>query len=122
MRGDSNKLKLYTPTVDQSQEQELADRRTKRANNSFKRLHISIGEEIAFLYDDAIVAKVLDEKNQIEYDGVSYSVTGLAIKILSEKYGWADNIHVNGWKYFTKDGITLSDMRSNIENEDAEDE
>lgn len=122
LRGDLDKLKLYTPTADQSQEQELADRRTKRSNNSFKLLRIGVGEEIKFLYDDAVVAKVLDEKNQVEYNGESYSVTGLAIKILSEKYGWADNLHVNGWKYFTKDGITLSDMRSNIENEEAEDE
>lgn len=122
LRGDLDKLKLYTPTAVQSQEQEFADRRTKRVNNSFQLLQISVGEEIKFLYDDAIVAKVLDAKNHVEYDGARYSVTGLAAKILSEKYGWADNLHVNGWKYFTKDGITLSDMRSNIENEDADDE
>lgn len=122
LRGDSDSLKLYKPTVVQSQEQEFAERRTKRSNNSFKLLQIGVGEEITFLYDDAIVAKVLDEKNQVEYGGVSYSVTGLASKILSEKYGWSDNLHVNGWRYFTKDGVTLSDMRSNIESADAEDE
>lgn len=121
LRGDTDNLKLYTPTAEQSQEQELAERKTKRANNTFKLLQIEVGEEIAFLYDETIVAKVLDEKNQIEYGGIPYSVSGLAIKILCEKYGWSENLHVNGWRYFTKDGITLSDMRNNIESAEAED-
>ena len=116
LRGDTNKLKLYTPTLDQSQEQELAENRTKRSNNSFELLNINIGEEISFLYDDTIIAKVLNNKNQIEFDGVQYSVTGLARKILFERFGWSENLHVNGWRFFTKDGISLSDLRDNIEN------
>ena len=101
LRGDTNKLKLYTPTLDQSQEQELAENRTKRSNNSFELLNINIGEEISFLYDDTIIAKVLNNKNQIEFDGVQYSVTGLARKILFERFGWSENLHVNGWRFFT---------------------
>ena len=57
----------------------------------------------------------MDEKNQIEYDGARYSVTGLARKILIEQYGWAKSLHVNGWRYFTKNGVTLSDMRDSID-------
>lgn len=116
LRGDTNKLKLYTPTLNQSQEQELAESRTKRSNNSFKLLNIAIGDEIEFLYNDTIKAKVINEKNQIEFKGVSYSVTALARKILKEKHGWSENLHVNGWRFFTKDGITLSDLRDRIEN------
>lgn len=116
LRGDTNKLKLYTPTLDQSQEQELAENRTKRSNNSFELLNISIGEEISFLYDDTIIAKVLNKKNQVEFDGIQYSVTGLARKILFERFDWAENLHVNGWRFFTKDGVSLSDLRDNIEN------
>lgn len=116
LRGDANKLKLYTPTLDQSQEQELAENRTKRSNNSFELLNINVGEEISFLYDDTIVAKVLNRKNQVEFDGVQYSVTGLARKILFERFDWAENLHVNGWRFFTKDGVSLSDLRDNIEN------
>lgn len=121
LRGDADKLKLYTPTADQAREQEVAERRTKRANNSFRLLQIHVGEEISFLYDEAIVAKVLDEKNQVEYEGVRYSVTGLACKILIERYGWAEGLHVNGWRYFTKNGVTLSDMRDSIDSTDNED-
>ncbi len=116
LMGDANKLKLYTPTLDQSQELELAENKTKRSNNSFELLNIGVGEEISFLYDDTIIAKVLNKKNQVEFDGIQYSVTGLARKILFERFDWAENLHVNGWRFFTKDGISLSDLRDNIEN------
>lgn len=115
-------MKLYVPTEGQAQEQELAERRTKRSNNSFTLLHINMGEEISFLYDESIIARVLDRKNQVEFEGERYSVTGLAGKLLTERYGWSDNVHVNGWRYFTKDGVTLSDLRDNIESADSEDE
>ena len=122
LRGDQDKLKLYVPTEGQAQEQELAERRTNRSNNSFTLLHINVGEEISFLYDESIIARVLDRKNQVEFEGERYSVTGLAGKLLTERYGWSDNVHVNGWRYFTKDGVTLSDLRDNIESADSEDE
>lgn len=43
-------------------------------------------------------------------------------KILIEQYGWSDNIHVNGWRYFTKDGVTLSDLRDDLESADVDEE
>lgn len=119
LRGDSNKLKLSTPTIDQSQEEEIAESRTKRANNSFQLLNINIGEEVSFLYDDSIVAKVSDNKNKLEFDNAIYSVTALAQKILFERYNWSENLHVNGWRFFTKDGISLSDLRDRIESEEG---
>ncbi len=120
LRGDANKLKLYTPTLEQFQEQEIAEGRTKRSNNSFKLLNINVGEEITFLYDDTITAKVINDKNKIEYGGDIYSVTALACKLLIERYGWSENLHVNGWRYFAKDGVSLSDLRDSIENADEE--
>lgn len=115
LRGDIENLKLFAPTENEAQEQELEESKPKRSNNTFKLLGISVGEEIAFLYDDNIKAKVISDKNQIQFEGASYSVTGLACKILIERYGWADNLHINGWRYFTKDGATLSDRREQIE-------
>lgn len=120
LRGDIENLKLYTPTLEQSQEAELAENRTKRSNNSFQLLNIALGEEITFLYDDSIIAKVADKKNKLEYDGQTYSVTGLAQKILRENHGWAESASANGWKFFTRDGITLSDLRDRIENIETE--
>ncbi|MCM1252222.1 MAG: GIY-YIG nuclease family protein [Clostridium sp.] len=118
LRGDIDKLKPYTPTLEQSQEQEVAERRTKRSNNSFRLLNITVGEKITFLYDETITAKVKDDKNQIEYEGENYSVTALARKLLMERHGWSGNWHINGWRYFTKDEISLSDLRDSIENDE----
>lgn len=120
LRNDTKNLKLYTPSKNESEEQELAESRTKRSNNSFKLLGIEIGENLSFLYDDSIVVKVADNKNQVEYNGKIYSITRLAINILIDKYGWSENLHANGWRFFTKDGITLSDLRDRIENTEDE--
>lgn len=122
LRGDEDKLKLYAPTASQAREQEIAERRTKRANSSFALLGLRVGDAITFVYDQALVARVADRKNRIEFEAQTYSVTGLARKLLSERYGWAEGLHVNGWKYFTKDGVTLSDLRDSMESEEAEDE
>lgn len=116
LRGDINKLKLYTPTADQSHEQEIAECRTKRSsNNSFELLGINIGETVTFVYDDSIVAEVINNKNRLKFEEEEYSVTALAQKILFERFGWGENIKVNGWRFFTKNGMTLSDLRDVIE-------
>lgn len=120
LRNDTDKLRLYEPTADQAQEQEIAETKTKRSNNSFKLLGIDAGEEITFLYDDNVTAKVVNDKNQIEYENETYSVTALACKLLHEKHGWAESVHVNGWMYFTKNGVSLSDLRDRIENQDID--
>lgn len=67
-----------------------------------------------------LLQKYQVKKNQVEFDGEPYSVTALAIKILIEKYGWAENSHVNGWRYFTKDGVALSDLRNRIESTETD--
>ena len=119
LRNDTDNLKLYRPTQEQSQEEEIAEARTKRSNNSFRLLNIGVGEKIAFLHDDSVVAKVINDKNKIEYENDIYSVTALAKKLLIERYGWSEDLHVNGWKYFTKNGLTLSDLRDRIESEES---
>ena len=122
LRNDIEKLKLYTPTQLEMQEQELAESKSKRPNSSFKLLNIKIGETISFLYNDDIIAEVIDEKNKIKYNDEVYSVTALAIKLLIDKYGWAENSHVNGWKFFTKNGMVLYEIRDEIELELANSE
>jgi len=120
LRNDRDRLRLYQPTEEQGQEEELADSRSRRSNNSFDLLHIPVGEEIMFMYDDSISAKVIDNKNHVEYQGEEFSVTALAQKLLVEKRGWTADIHVNGWRFFVKDGITLSDLRDQLESQEAD--
>ena len=115
LRGDVGCLHPFTPTSAQLQEQEIAELRSKRSNNTFALLEIPVGEEIRFLYDDAVTAVVKDRKNTVEYEGKPYSVSGLARKLLVETCGWAKTSKVNGWLYFTKDNLTLSDLRDRIE-------
>ena len=122
LRNDTDNLKLYRPTQEQSQEEEIAETRTKRSNNSFKLLNIAVGEEIYFLHDESIVARVVNDRNKIEYENEVYSVTALAQKLLIERHGWSEDLHVNGWRYFTKNGLTLSDLRDRIENEESDED
>ena len=62
----------------------------------------------------------MNGKNQVRFNGEEYSVSGLAKKILTEKFGWTENLHVNGWIYFTKDGTSLNDLRTEAENPEDE--
>lgn len=122
LRGDSQNLELYQPTQQESQEEEIAENKTKRSNNSFKLLNIDIGEEIYFLHDENTAARVVNDRNKVEYENEVYSVTGLAKKFLIERLGWSDELHVNGWRYFTKNGLTLSDLRDKIESEESDED
>ncbi|MCI8520843.1 MAG: GIY-YIG nuclease family protein [Clostridia bacterium] len=120
LRGDIDNLKLSPLSQVESHEEEIAENRSKRSNNSFELLNIKIGDEIIFLYDDDIKGVVHDLKNKVEYCEEVYSVTALAKKMLIDKYDWSENAHVNGWRFFTKDGITLSDLREKIEQVDED--
>lgn len=115
LRNDRENLRLHVPTQEQAQEEALAENQPKRTNNSFKLLGLPIGEEIMFMFDDSISARVVDDKNLVEYQGEKYSVSALALKLLVEKRGWLASSHVNGWRYFVKDGITLSELRERVE-------
>lgn len=120
LRNDTENLKLRAPTSEQAEEEEIADNRTRRKNNSFRLLHIPVGEKISFLADENITAEVVDEKNKIRYKGKDYSVTALAQKLMIETQNCSPNIHLNGWRYFVKDGRTLSELRELVENEENE--
>lgn len=122
LRGDFNCLELKQPTQTESREEEISEIRTKRANNSFELLDISVGEDITFLHDDSITASVVNNKNKVKYQNEIYSVSALAQKLLIEKFGWSESLHVNGWRYFTKNGMTLSDLRDKIENANIEED
>lgn len=120
LRGDLDKLKLYTPTANQVQEEEIGSNRFKRSNNSFERLGISVGQELTFLYDSSIRVEVSNSKNKVQFNGEIYTVSALARKILIEKYGWTQNLSVNGWRFFVFNDITLSDLRDKLELQEAE--
>jgi len=114
LRCDEIRLKLYQPTEEEAQAEEIVEQSTKRARNTFKRLGVPVGAEIAILFDENIKAKVVDDKNKVEYEGETYSVSALARKLLVEKQGWKETTELSGWHYFTRDGVTLSDLRESV--------
>ncbi len=116
LRNDRNNLKLYAPTEEETQEEEIAENKTKRGNNSFKLLGIQIGQELQFSLDENIIVKTVDEKNQVVYENEVYSISALAVKLLVEKLGWSEQTKANGFRYFIKNGVTLSDLREIVEN------
>ena len=116
LRGDVNALVPYEPTSKEAREEEIAENHSKRTKNSFALLNIPVRTELAFLYDPNIVVRTADDKNGVEYEGEVRSVSNLAVKLLTEKCGW-HSYHVNGWQFFTKDGVPLGDLRRCAEEE-----
>jgi hypothetical protein len=113
LRGDPQKLIEYEPTEEEAKiESIVTDRRLR--NTTFKSLGIPQGSKIAFLYDKKIVATVADDKNQVEYEGNTSSVSDLALRLLVKEKGWNNTSGVNGWNYFTINGIVLKELRDDL--------
>ncbi|NCB44913.1 MAG: GIY-YIG nuclease family protein [Clostridia bacterium] len=118
LRGNPQKLIEYEPTEEEAKiESIVTDRRLK--NTTFKSLGISIGTEIAFLYNKNIVAKVADDKNQVQYESNTSSVSDLALRLLVKEKGWSSK-SVNGWNFFTINGIVLKALRGTSEGEEVQ--
>ena len=112
LRGDYNSLKLIVPNDEQMEEEQIAERASRRPDFKFSMLQIPVGTELRFLYDESFVCKTLNENNKIEYEGNEYSLSGLARKLLVENQGWKDQRSVAGPRYFTYQGNTLADLRN----------
>ncbi|MPN14467.1 hypothetical protein SDC9_161794 [bioreactor metagenome] len=80
-------------------------------------LSIPVGSILSFINDDSITCEVLDSKNKVTYEGTTYTLSSLASKVLTEKYGWSQNVSVAGPRYFNYENETLSDRRMRLENE-----
>ena len=116
LRGDIANLKPIERTDEENIEEEIAEREAPRARLTFKYLGIPNGTELEFLYDESLKCTVMDDKNQVEYEGEQFSISALVIKLLIEKQGWNEKTHANGWAYFMYNGQPLTDMRYEIEN------
>jgi len=120
LRNDMDKLTIIAPTLQEAQIETNADTRTKRTNSSFQLLQIPVGESIQFIFDEECSAKVVDSKNTVEFEGVQYSVSALAKKLLVEKKNWSQLSQVNGWRYFMYHSKTLFELRDLIGDQEDE--
>jgi len=76
----------------------------RRLNFTFPELGIKNGSILVFTQDETKKATVRGPK-KVEYEGKSYSVSGLAKKLLDYSYG------VSGSLYWTYEGETLDEIR-----------
>ncbi|MCL1992270.1 MAG: GIY-YIG nuclease family protein [Spirochaetes bacterium] len=75
-----------------------------------KDIGIPDGAELSFLYSDAITCKADINENKLVYEGKAYSSSALALKLLTEKYGWTAK-SVSGSQFFKYNGQTLAFLR-----------
>jgi len=90
-------------------------KRVRSPNTRFRNLGVPVGAKLVFANDSHIICNVLDDSNQVEYDGKSWSISALAIHLLGVS-------SANGFCYFSYDGEILWDRRLRFERADKQNE
>ena len=83
-------------------------RRVRSPNTRFRNLGVPIGAELVFTKDSHITCTVLDDVNQVEYDGKALAISALAINLLGVS-------SANGFCHFSYAGELLWDRRLRLE-------
>lgn len=118
LRHDVDNLKRILPNAEQIEEEQIAEQMSRRPGFKFSMLQIPVGSELKFLYDEECICYTKDMSNKIGYEGIEYSLSGLASKLLVEKRGWREDRSVAGPRFFTYQGKTLADLRNILESEE----
>lgn len=112
----SDRLRLIPASSEEKKDEEEAikieeETQERKARFSFELINIEPGEEIEFWYTyknpSGIMCKVLDDRH-VEYDGKSWSLSGLARKLTNAKNC------VPGPHYFKYKGEWLNDIRARL--------
>jgi hypothetical protein len=74
---------------------------------------VPIGAELVFIRDSRTACTVLNDSNQVEYEGEQFAISKLAMRLL-------DVSAVNGFYYFSYEGENLWDRRARLERERGE--
>ncbi len=109
LSGTEDRLQRMEPEGHEVLDEEVADEvqeeaKDRRSPFSFEKAGIPIGAEIALYQHPDIVATVKDDR-QVEYNGLTYSLTGLAKEILGIDRS------ICGPMYWTYQGKGLRDIR-----------
>ena len=105
-----------TPANDLAEDDEALDAldkaTQKRGRFKFSMLNITPGEELEYVRDSSIIAKVIDDTS-IEVDGNLTSLSQAALELLHrEGIEWKT---VAGPRYWTFGGVTLAELRRQLE-------
>ena len=92
----------------------MPGRRVRNPNTRFRNIGVPIGAELVFAKDSHITCSVLDDSNQVEYDGKSWAISALAVYLLGVS-------SANGFYHFSYEGEILWDRRLRLEREAKQD-
>lgn len=106
----SNTKKIIAKASDCS----VSGKRVRSPNTRFGNLGVPIGAKLALSKDSLITCTVLDDFNQVEYDGKAWSISKLAIHLLGVS-------SVNGFCHFSYEGETLWERRLRLERANKQD-
>jgi len=115
LRGDLDYLKMVEPTENDQKIEEIVQ--SKRSSLNMAKLGIPNEAILKFVNDESITCIADVKNNKLIYENNSYSLSGLAIKLLNEKCGWKIKT-IAGGPYFKYNNETLNDLREKIENND----
>ncbi len=85
-----------------------SDRRVRSPNTRFDNLGIPVGTELLFTKDPGLSCVVLNDSNQVEYEGKAWTISKLAMHLL-------DVSSANGFWHFSYRGETLRARRLRLE-------
>lgn len=88
-------------------------KRVRSPNTRFRNLGVPIGATLVFTKDSHITCIVLDDSNQVEYEGRPWAISALAIHLLNVSAA-------NGFCHFSYKGETLWERRLRLEREGAQ--
>ena len=106
-----------TDAEDKSAQSRVAKISERRSRLRFSEIGISLGAELTFKPDPTKKCRVVDDKNQVEYEGTTYNFSELAMKLLREKGNTRLSSYAQGAYWFTYEGKRLTERRDELENE-----
>lgn len=90
-------------------------KRVRSPNTRFRILDVPIGAKLVFTKDSHVTCTVLDESNQVEYDGKPWAISTLVMHLLNVS-------SANGFCHFSYGGETLWERRLRLNREDKQGE
>ena len=116
IHGDIDRLHVYDVDDKIAEENKIADRLSKGIKFGIKRkmqfrfsfIGLKPGDEVQFKHDPSQSFKILNDK-EVEYDGLPYTLSALAVKLAGGKHG------MQGPANFTYKGEVLDDIRTRME-------
>lgn len=87
-------------------EEQPEKEKEKAAATTFELLELPVGSKLVFTKDSSVVCEVADKTNHVVYNGETFTVSGLAVKLC----GYS----VTGFSYFTFEDEVLWDRRRRL--------